>query len=303
MSTKNFLQEIEKGLTAPAYLLYSDDQYLIEDAITSIKKLIPETEMDFNFNVFDLDYMDGNQTSEQIIVTLNTIPFWGKQRYVIVKNLQKISGKDLKTLHAYIANPSPYAVLIISHTGAIKKELRENIKGMKTFCLDIREKDIPAWIKEKVRQKGLTINDDAVRYLMEIVGADIGLLSSEVEKLVLAGSKGIGINNIREIVEGNMDYNVFDLTKALREKNAEQVFKIFRALSGTSEPYNLLGAINWQYSRMLMQTDSKNSQTEISNKKDYSNLVFKLLNEADIQIKSSGGAYPIEYLLVRLLQL
>lgn len=296
MSIKTFLQEIDKGLTSPAYLLYADNEYMIEEALSSVKKTIPETEMPFNFNVFDMDSADSIPTVGEITDTLNTVSFFGSRRYVVVRNLQKISAKELKKFQSYIANPSPNSVLLMSYTGALKKEMKESTKGLKSICLDIRENDLPVWIKEKIRQKGITIKDDAVEYLIGVVGDDIGLLSSEIEKLASFGNETITIGIIKEIVEGSRDYSVFDLTNALREKNIEKVFRIYRTLSETTEPYNLLGAINWQYSRMSMQAN------DTRQRKDFSR-AFELLNDADIQIKTSGGAYPMEHLLIRLLQL
>lgn len=296
MSIKTFLQEIDKGLTSPAYLLYADNEYMIEEALSSVKKTIPETEMPFNFNVFDIDSADSIPTVGEITDTLNTVSFFGSRRYVVVRNLQKISAKEFKKFQSYIANPSPNSVLLMSYTGALKKEMKESTKGLKSICLDIRENDLPVWIKEKIRQKGITIKDDAVEYLIGVVGDDIGLLSSEIEKLASFGNEKITITDIKEIVEGSRDYSVFDLTNALREKNIEKVFRIYRTLSETTEPYNLLGAINWQYSRMSMQANNTRQR------KDFSR-AFKILNDADIQIKTSGGTYPMEHLLVRLLQL
>jgi len=298
MSIKTFLQEIDKGLTSPAYLLYADNEYVIEEALSSVKKTIPETEMPFNFNVFDMDSADIIPTAGEIIDTLNTISFFGSRRYVVVRNLQKISAKEFKKFQSYIANPSPNSVFLMSNSGTLKKEVKESVKGLKTICLDIRENDLPIWIKEKIRQKGITIKDDAVEYLIGVAGYDIGLLSSEIEKLASFGDGAITINSIKEIVEGSRDYSVFDLTNVLREKNIEKVFRIYRTLSETTEPYNLLGAINWHYSKMSMQaTPSCSGQ-----RKDFSR-AFEILNDADIQIKTSGGTYPMEHLLIRLLQL
>lgn len=296
MSIKSFLQEIEKGLPSRIYLLYSDDQYLLEDAALSIKKTIPDSEMHFSFNIYDLDSPDALPTPEQIIGTLNTSSFFSGKRYVIVKNFQKISSKDLKQFRAYFENPSPDSVVVILYNGTLKKEHKENMKEAKGICLDIKGNEIFSWVKEKVRQKGLTIKDDAVEYLIGITGGEIGILSSETEKLSLLGNEVITIQGIKEIVEGSRDYSVFDLTRALREKDVEQVFRIYRVLAETLEPYNLLGAINWQYSRMSVQVKDATSE-------NYFQKVFELLNTADIAIKSSGGTYPIEYLLVKLLQL
>ncbi|MBI1812036.1 MAG: DNA polymerase III subunit delta [Nitrospirae bacterium] len=296
MSIKTFLQEIDKGLTSPAYLLYADNEYMIEEALSSVKKTIPETEMAFNFNVFDMDSADSIPTTGEITDTLNTVSFFGSRRYVVVRNLQKISTKEFRKFQSYIANPSPNSVFLMSYTGTLKKEMKESTKGLKSICLDMRENDLPVWIKEKIRQKGITIKDDAVEYLIGVVGDDIGLLSSEIEKLASFGNETITITGIKEIVEGSRDYSVFDLTNALREKNIEKVFRIYRTLSETTEPYNLLGAINWQYSKMSLQANDTRQRKNISR-------AFKLLNDADIQIKTSGGAYPMEHLLIRLLQL
>ncbi|MBI4683600.1 MAG: DNA polymerase III subunit delta [Nitrospirae bacterium] len=295
MSIKNFFHETEKGLIEVAYMLYANNTYPLEEALSTIKKTAPPSEMDFNFNVFDMDSADEKPTPEQIINTLNTVSFFGKRRYVIVKNFQKVSGKDFKKFQAYVLRPSPDAVLIMLNTGAIKKEIIGNMQGIKIFCLDIRKKDLPLWIKEKAREKGLVIKDEAVEYLIGTIGTDMGLLSQEIEKLTLLGSEQININSIRKVVEGNRDYGVFDLTQALREKNAEHVFKIYRALSETMEPQGLLGAINWEYSRMMGQATTS--------QRDYYQKAFELLNDADIRIKTSGGIYPMEYLIVRLLKL
>ncbi|MDP3049124.1 MAG: DNA polymerase III subunit delta [Thermodesulfovibrionales bacterium] len=296
MSIKTFLQEIDKGLTSSAYLLYADNEYPIEEALSAVKRTIPEAEMAFNFNVFDMDSADSIPTAGEITDTLNTVSFFGSRRYVVVRNLQRISTKEFKKFQSYIANPSPNSVFLMSYTGTLKKEMKESTKGLKTICLDIRENDLPVWIKEKIRQKGITIKDDAVGYLIGVVGNDIGLLSSEVEKLASFGNETITISGIKEIIEGSRDYSVFDLTNALREKNIEKVFRIYRTLSETTEPYNLLGAINWHYSKMSMQAN------DTRQRKDFSR-AFELLNDADIQIKTSGGTYPMEHLLVRLLRL
>jgi DNA polymerase-3 subunit delta len=298
MSIKTFLQEIDKGLTSPAYLLYANNEYVIEEALSSVKKTIPETEMPFNFNVFDMDSADPEQLgAREIIDTLNTVSFFGSRRYVVVRNLQKISAKEFKKFQSYIANPSPNSALLMSYTGTLKKEMKESTKGLKAICLDIRENDLSVWIKEKIKQKGITIKDDAVEYLIGVAGDDIGLLSSEIEKLASFGDKAITINSIKEIVEGSRDYSVFDLTNALRERNAEKVLRIYKKLSETTEPYNLLGAINWHYNKMSIQATPSHS----GQRKDFSR-AFEILNDADIQIKTSGGAYPMEHLLIRLLR-
>lgn len=290
MSIKKFFDELRGGLKAAAYLLYCEEDYLLKEALLTIKKTVPEAERDFLFHSFNMDSPEQPASVEQILDVLNTVPFFGGRQTVAVENAQKIPDREARKLAAYISKPSPDSVLLILNAGTLKKTRREMLKGAKAFSLDIKERDFPFWIKEKASRRGLTLTVDAVRYLMGTIGPDAGLLSSEIEKLALSGKDRLGAGEIAEMVKGPGGYDVFDLVEALRAKQADRVFRIYRALSETQEPHALLGALNWHYGRFTGKRGEKAR-------------IFSLLSEADFMIKSSGGAYPLEYLLLRLLQI
>jgi DNA polymerase III delta subunit len=290
MSVRKFFEELKGGLKAPAYLLYCEEAYLLKEALLTIKKAVPEAERDFHFHSFNFESPEQPVSVEQILDVLYTVPFLGGRQTVAVENAQKIPDREARKLAAYISKPSPDSVLVILNAGTLKKARREMLKGAKAFSLDIKERDFPFWIKEKASRKGLTLTSDAVQYLMGTIGPDAGLLSSEIEKLALSGRERLGARDIAEIVKGSGGYDVFDLVDALRAKQADRVFRIYRALSETQEPHSLLGALNWHYGRH-------------SGKRAEKARIFSLLSEADFMIKSSGGAFPVEYLLVRLLQI
>jgi DNA polymerase-3 subunit delta len=88
VSLKHFISEIEKGLGSPAYFLYGDDQYLLKEAVHMTADAIPESERAFSYDVFDLDGIDEVPPPEQIVDVLNTIPFMGNRRFVIVENVK-----------------------------------------------------------------------------------------------------------------------------------------------------------------------------------------------------------------------
>lgn len=294
MSLKHFIGEIEKGLGSPVYFLYGDDQYLLKEAVHMIAATIPESERAFSYDVFDLDGIDEVPPPEQIVDVLNTVSFMGNRRFVVVENVQKLAKKDLEPLEGYVLRPSPQAVLVLLHLGSPKALFRDIMKKMKAISLDMRQDELPAWLTAKARQKGLVLTSEAIEYLLDIVGPEAGLLSSEMEKLSLIGKTHVDVRDIAEVVVGSSDYTVFDLVNALRSRDKERVFIISRALQATQESYGLLGAINWHYSKMCAKDRARGG---------YYNKVFELLNEADIRIKTSGGAFPIEYLLIRLLQI
>ncbi len=289
MSIKKFTDELDKGLKAPVYLLHAEDSYLLAEALHSIKETIPEDRRDFLISVFDMDSPEAPPV-EQVLDVLFTVPFFGGRRTVVMDNVQKLLKKDLEVVSGYLSKPSAESVLVMMSAGTLKKSLKESLKGARAIPLDIREKEIPSWLSHRASSKGITLAADAVDYLIGTVGPEPGLLASEVEKLAMSGKKKLGAADIREIVKGSGGYDVFDLINALKSRDTDRVFRIYRSLSEVQDPYGLVGALNWHYERATAR--SKNREK-----------VFAILNEADVMMKSSGGAYPVEYLLVKLLRL
>ena len=290
MSFQAFLQEIEKGLPMSVYLLYASDPFLHREAINAIKRLVPVEERDFNLHIFDLlSSVEEKIPFDQILDIANTFPFLGKRRFIVLEgNLQKLSKQDIKRLYAYVSNPSSSSVFIILHAGILKKEMREGFRVLKAVSLDIRESEIPYWVKRRTAMKGIEISNEAVDYFIGLIGTDLGLLSAEIEKISLLGKKSIDVDDISDIFAGGRSYSIFALIDALEAKNADRMFKIYKSLRETAEDYSLIGALNWQYGR---------------NKPPFSFRLFELLNMADIDIKSSGRTFPMEYLLIKLLRL
>ncbi|MDP2156315.1 MAG: DNA polymerase III subunit delta [Nitrospirota bacterium] len=296
MSYKNLLDEIKKGFTSKSYLLNSSDRFLHAEAVSLIKGIIPPEELDFNFQSFDMLSPEQEKTAfDQILDVLNTVPFFSGRKYVVIENSQKIAKKDLKKLENYLQIPSGTSVLVLLYEGSLKKDAKESFKGVKQISLDIREGDMPAWIVEKAKLKGLNISKDAAQYLLAVIGPDLGMLSTEIEKLTLVGKPEIEKGDIAEIIEGKRIFGAFDLINAIRDRDKEKVFRIYSVLRETEEPYGLLGALNWQYAQMLGEKNSPNER-------NYLYEVFRLLNSADLGIKT-GGFYPFELLLVKLLRL
>ncbi len=298
MSFQAFLNEIEKSLPHPIYLLHASDPFLNREAIRAIKKFIPDEERDFNLDIFDFSRgADESVPFDQILSAANTAPFFGKRRFIIILgNPQGLFKKDIKKLDSYISNPAPHTVLLILHEGALTKDMRERFRVLKTLSLDIREAEITSWIIQRAKLKGLEISTDVADYLLGLLGPDLGLLTAEIEKIHLLGKRRVCVDDISEIIGGEGFYTPFDLVEALEEKNCEKVFRIYKVLRETTEDYSLVGILNWLYGRKLRSKASQKGN-------EYFLKVFEILNSADLDIKRSGRDFPMEYLLFRLLRL
>ena len=298
MSLQSFLNEVRKGLPSPVYLFSVSDPFLCREALGAVRTLVPVAERDFNLHIFDLlTQGEENTTLERVLEVANTASFFGGKRFTIMTgNLQKFLKDDLEKLAIYAAKPPQDSVLVIFHVGVLSKVAKEKFKAFKPVSIDMRDSEIPQWIKQNIKAKGIDISDDAVEYIISLVGYDPGLLSAEIEKISFAGQKKIDIDDISDIVAGGRQYGIFDLVNALREQDSDRVFRIYKSLKETSDDYGLIGALNWQYARFFSEKMSQQGKAYLLN-------IFGLLHQADIEMKSSGRNFPVEYLLVKLLRL
>jgi DNA polymerase-3 subunit delta len=292
MSSKQFQQEFSKGFPFPAYLFYSSDDFLLYEALSVIKAKYSSDA--FNFDVFDVKSPDNSKPVEQIIDILNTLPFLSGRRVIVIENIQKLPKKDIKKLEEYISNPANTSLLIMLYEGTSPKLFDASVvKSIKTIGINVQEKDIPSWIRDMAKRKGIEFTDRAIEYLISYVGTDLGMLYSEIEKFSSwKNDEKIDIDDVKGMVYAGAEYNAFDLVNALNKRDAAEVFRIFENMGKNTESQMLLGALNWQYASLQSKSHNKGEC--------FFGTVFKLLHEADASIKTSHSCV-MEDLLVKLI--
>lgn len=101
---------------------------------------------------------------------------------------------------------------------------------------------LATWVKTEVANRGGRIAPQAVTELCALAGNDLWFLNNEIDKLV-AYRKGEEISNedIREMIRGKVDENIFALTDAIAAKNKALTMElIYRELeAGAAETYLL----------------------------------------------------------------
>ena len=82
---------LKKGLVAPCYLLYGEEEYLIHDALDKILAIIvPETSRDFS-----LFYLDGENTDmDSLTDNLLTPSLLGDRKVIVVKDSTLFTSRD-----------------------------------------------------------------------------------------------------------------------------------------------------------------------------------------------------------------
>ncbi|HMK56129.1 MAG TPA: DNA polymerase III subunit delta [Dissulfurispiraceae bacterium] len=297
MSLKQFQQESERGFPSPVYLLHSSESFLLYEALTVLNDLFLDP-ASFNFETIDMASSDEKLPAEKIVDILNTLPFLANRKTVVLRNIQKLSKKEAQKFGAYMKAPAPSSLLILLFEGASPDIFDPAIaKAVKTIALNVSEREIPVWIRERAAKKGISFTSAAIEYIIGVAGTDLGMLHSEIEKFSSSEtSRTIDVEEVRGVVYAGAEYGAFDLANALVRKDARSVFKIYENISKTMEPQMLLGALNWQYSSSYAKAGMPGGDRHKQER------IFARLHEADMAVKTSHS-HVMENLLVDLLKL
>ena len=113
--------------------------------------------------------------------------------------------------------------------------------------------ELVRWIESECQRMGVAIEPRAIERLVSKTGSDLWRLSGELEKLAnyKAGQK-IVAGDVEEMVEGEMDENIFALTDALGSKRVDAALRLLEEqLDRGEHPIALLGRLNWQIRTLL----------------------------------------------------
>jgi len=191
--------------------------------------LLPESEQAFNLSIFygkDADWME-------IINTCRRYPMFAENQVVLLKEAQQM--KDISKLEPYIQQPLHSTLFIVSYKdkkvdgrGRLSKLLKE--KGVLLTTKKMYDNQMPEWVTEFLRARGLTISQKALFLLIDHIGNDPGRIKSEVEKIQinLETRKSIHEDDVENYVGISKEYNVFELQAALARKDLSRAFRIIQ---------------------------------------------------------------------------
>ena len=155
-----------------------------------------------------------------------------ERQVVIVKEAQDLS-KTIDKLESYAQNPMPSTVLVICYKYKSADKRKKFIKliekcGVVLETKKLYDNQVGDWIKRVLSGKNYSIEPKAAAMLVEFLGTDLSKISKELEKLQIILPKGSTITPkiIEENIGFSKDYNVFELRKALGDRNQLRAYQI-----------------------------------------------------------------------------
>jgi DNA polymerase-3 subunit delta len=212
----------------PVYFLFGPEDYLIEEEIQKLlNQTLSQKERGFNLHLFNGEEHSG----QEIVQTAETLPMFSQYRFVLISEVDRMDEGKVEALMEYIRKPSPSTCLVLhgQTIGPWKKHRKEIEKvGKVTEYTRLKGRALVSWMKNRMSEKGKTLSEEAVDYLVEVVGDHLYDLDNALEKVFLSvGEKQrIELSDVEEITSDVKISTVFDLTDAIGHRNLEKTLGI-----------------------------------------------------------------------------
>ncbi len=255
---KQIVNDIKAGKIAPVYFLMGEEPYFIDKLAEFMEDtLLTEDEKSFNQTIV----YGRDVTVDEVVSTAKRYPMMAERQVVIVKEAQELA-RQIDKFESYAENPTPTTVLIICYK---YKTLDKRKKVTKLFEKNGRvfeskklyENKIGDWISRILQGKGYAIDHKANAMMVEFLGTDLSRIAKELEKLQIILPKGSTIlpSHIEENIGFSKDYNIFELRRAIAERNQFKAYKIAQhfAQNPKENPLLMTTAMIFNYFSNLLQ--------------------------------------------------
>ena len=230
----------------PLYLIYGEEQYLVDTSVNKIKKKFGEKVLGINYILIDETNLDN------LISDIEMPAFGFDKKLIIVKNSglfkkdgRKKSGSPIQDKIAdYITNNMDVieesVILVFVELEADKNVVFEAISKNGIIC-NIEELK-PIQLVKKLKQicnlYKVNVNETTLNYLVENSGINLQHLINEIRKLIeYAGENGtITIDAVNKLSIKQIESVIFELTDNLAIKKIDKALEVLDNLIYQKEP-------------------------------------------------------------------
>jgi DNA polymerase-3 subunit delta len=256
-----FVAEIEaaagnSGSLKPGYVLAGDELFLQERCrIAVLKAFAPPDLRDFCLSDLDL----GSSSIFEILDRAQTPSLMAPFQVVFVRNVRQLYTRGAKkdefaALDRYFRSPNPQALLIFVAdfiripSDARRMEMDDKNRferltetlGERCGIVElarVNEEDAIRWVVSTAQEAGTRFDPDAAHELVDSLGADMMMIASEVEKLLLYtfGRGKVTLGDVETMVLGAKQRSLYELTDAISSRNAVRSLALLHGLLNSSE--------------------------------------------------------------------
>lgn len=202
----------------PCYLISGDEPLLVSEALDTLRKAARDrgyTSRDLQVVTAGFDWTAlgagaGNLSlfaDKRLLELRLPSPRPGRDGAAAIMDLVELAGEDL-----LLVVVAPRLDKSAAGTKWVKKIER---RGATVAVWPVALRDLPGWIAERMRRRGLQPDADAVRLLADRVEGNLLAAEQEIEKLrMLLGEGRVSAGDVETAVSSSSRYDVFKLADA-----------------------------------------------------------------------------------------
>ena len=259
---ERFLAEVRGDARRPGYVLLGDEAFLFDMCRRGVLEALAPPELR-EFCLHDLDLA---QTSIFEALDLAQTPsLMAPFQVLFLRNVKTLYGRGQKkeefaAIDEYFRRPNPQALLLfVADHIALPQDLRKMEMQDKERAERIRETlgevcgvvelqrvsedDAVRWVVREAEAKGVKIEEDAARELVDALSAEMLTIASELEKLLLyagalAAEKGaatINLVDVETMVTAAKQRSLYELTDAISLHDAPRALALLSGLLNASD--------------------------------------------------------------------
>ena len=234
MPHRQIVRNINSGKLDSIYVLHGEEPFFISEIVQSLLDTVVEE----GFKDFNETVLYGRDTNvDDVLAAARRFPMMADRQLVLVKEAQDMRmwkrKEDMAKLASYAEDPVPTTVLVFAHP---HKKIDSRLKAVKTmsrqgtlFLSDkIRDHKLPQWIVGYADSRGLKVDGRVSQLLAESLGTNLQKVANELSKLHILLPEGTQVTaeHVEQHIGISKDYNVFELQRALGNKDIERANRI-----------------------------------------------------------------------------
>lgn len=260
-ATGRFVAEMDASASGSArpragYVLAGDEAFLLDRCRAAVLRAFAPPELrDFCLSDFDL----ASTTIFEVLDRAQTPSLMAPFQTIFVRNVRQLYTRGAKkdefaALDRYFRSPNPQALIVFvadflripsdprrmdmedkNRFERLTETLGEHC-GMVELAR-VSEEDAMRWLVSTAGDAATRMEPDAARELVDALGADMKMIASELEKLLLytSGKGKITLGDVETMVLGAKQRPLYELTDAISARDRARALALLHGLLNSSE--------------------------------------------------------------------
>ncbi len=252
-------------------VFYGKDSFSAHEALDALRDKLPSDGLADN-----TERVDGaNARPGELLARCRTVPFLATHRMIIVDGLlsrfepprprrgqpvRRRRAPDLGPWQSFLEGirDLPESTVLVFLDGDVTdanpmlKAVRPVAKQVKSFA-PMRQADVATWINGRAGYHGVTLQPRAVATLASLVGSNLWLLDSELQKVAAyAAGQPVTEADVQSLVSLARETTVFALCDAIVEGRVREAADQLQRLLAEESPQGLLAMVARQYRLLIL---------------------------------------------------